>query len=93
MGLPKKKMVRNAAPHPEAQITAAPEIVRKALDARDLEIRQATTTYNPNGAAASVYSACECGYLAGIITPDTEYVATCFPYTLVSSAKLLIELG
>lgn len=83
----KMRMARNAAARPEAQITAAPNIVRKALDARALERRQATTAYDPNGAAAAVYSACECGYLAGIITAETDYVATCYPFTSVSNRK------
>jgi hypothetical protein len=91
LDMSKKKMARNAASRPEAQITAAPQVVRKALDARALEKRQGTTMYNANGAAAEVYSACECGYLAGIVTPDTDYVATCFPYTSVSGANRLTE--
>jgi hypothetical protein len=86
LDISKRKIARKAAPRPEAQITAAPEIVRKALDARALEKRQITSAYNANGAAAAVYSACECGYLAGIITTDIDYVATCFPYTSVSVA-------
>ena len=89
LDMSKKRMARNAAPRPEAQITAAPQIVRKALDARALEKRQGTSVYNANGAAAEVYSACECGYLAGIITSDTDYLATCYPYTTVNRANLL----
>lgn len=84
LDMSKKKLARNAAPRPEVQITAAPQIVRKALDARAVEKRQGASAYDAGGAAAQVYSACECGLLAGTITSDVDYVATCFPYTSVS---------
>jgi len=83
LDLSKKKKARNAGPAPEALITAAPQIVRKALDARAIEKRQSASAFNDTGAAAQVFSVCECGYLGGIITSGTDYVDTCYPDTSV----------
>jgi hypothetical protein len=88
--LSKKLKARNAAPAPapEAQITAAPKYVRDKLDARALEKRQGG--FAGSSAALEVYSACECGYLAGLVDPGTSYYATCFPYTRVFLAKFAL---
>ena len=85
LGLSGKMKARDAAPAPKAQITAAPKFARDILRARAVEKRQSNATESD---ADAISSACECGYLAGIVTADTIYQATCFPFTQVSSSRL-----
>lgn len=91
--LSKKLKARNVAPAPapapEAQITAAPKYIRDVLDARAVERRQ--SGFDGSSAAAEVYSACECGYLAGLVDPGTVYSAVCYPYTTVRLRKLSLR--
>ena len=90
LGLPMKMKARDAAPAPEAQITAAPKFVRDLLEAHGVEKRQSSAGFDVGSA---LKSACECGYLEKIVTVGTSYQGTCFPYTTVSALNPLCVLN